>query len=84
MQASDTYVHCNVRRDGRLAVVDTTKGGIVLMDMAGQIPPRQLAAARFAPHPRHPHPHFTPDGTKVIYTDTSALNQVRVVMVPIA
>lgn len=84
VQASDNYVHCNVRRDGRYAVVDTTTGGVVLIDMAGQVPPRQLADTGIAPHPCHPHPHFGPDGTKVLYTDTNASKQVRVAVVPIA
>jgi hypothetical protein len=83
VQEADNYLHCNVSRDGRHAVVDTTAGGIVLIDMAGQVPPRQLAATRIGPHPRHPHPNFTPDGTQIIYTDTNASNQVRVAMVPI-
>lgn len=78
------YLHCNVRRDGRFAVVDTKSGGIVLIDMTRQVKPRQLADTRLDRHPRHPHPHFTPDGTKVIYNDTNTSNQVRVAMVPIA
>jgi hypothetical protein len=84
VRASDNYVHCNVSRDGRFAVVDTTTGGIVVIDMAGQTPPRELADTRIAPHPRHPHPHFTPDGTKIIYNDTNSANQIRVAMVPVA
>jgi hypothetical protein len=51
--------------------------------MAGRVKPRQLADTRVHHHPRHPHPHFTPDGTKVIYNDTNRSNQVRVAMVPI-
>ena len=33
-------------------------------------------------HPYHAHPHFTPDGRKIIYTDTNAAGQVRVTMIP--
>ena len=83
VQAADNYSHCNVRRDGRYAVVDTGGGGVVLIDLAGRARPRQLADTGFAPHPRHPHPHFTPDGTKVIYNDTDASRRVRVAIVPI-
>ena len=83
VQASDSYSHCNVRRDGRYAVVDAGSGAVILIDMTGRIRPRQLADTRFAPHPRHPHPHFTPDGSKVIYNDTDASRRVRVAMVPI-
>lgn len=83
VQPSDSYLHCNVRRDGRFAVVDGPGQGVVLIDMAGRLPPRQLADTRVDTHPRHPHPHFTPDGTKVIYNDTNTSNQVRVAMVPI-
>jgi hypothetical protein len=84
VQAGDDYRHCNVRRDGRYAVVDTRGGGILLVDMAGRLPPRRLADTRATTHPRHAHPHFTPDGTRVVYTDTDASNQVRVAVVPIA
>lgn len=84
VQAADNYNHCNISRDGRLAVADTTTGGVVLVDMAGQVPPRELADTRVASHPRHPHPHFTPDGAKVVYNDTDSSNRIRVAMVAIA
>jgi hypothetical protein len=56
----------------------------VLIDMAGRLRPRQLADTRATTHPRHVHAHFTPDGTRVVYNDTNASNQVRVAVVPIA
>jgi hypothetical protein len=84
VQAADNYVHCNISRDGRYAVVDTTTGGVVLVDMAGKASPRELADTRIAPHPRHPHPRFTPDGSQIIFTDTNASNQTRVAMVAVA
>ena len=84
VQSGDDYLHCNIRRDGRFAVVDTFGGDVILIDMAGNAAPRQIAHTRFAAHPRHPHPHFTPDGTKVVYNDTNASKRVRVALVPIA
>lgn len=85
VQEADDYSHCNVSRDGRRAVVDTDGGGIVLVDMVGLVPPRLLARTRCLTHPAHPHPAFTPDGSKVIFTDTeAATGRTRVAMIPIA
>ena len=81
---SNEYWHCNIRRDGRFAVVDTLSGDVLLIDMAGKAKPRTIAHTRYAPHPRHPHPHFTVDGTRVIYNDTDASKRVRVALVPIS
>ncbi|MFO1075436.1 MAG: hypothetical protein U1E17_22600 [Geminicoccaceae bacterium] len=84
VQAADNFAHCNVSRDGSKAVVDTTTGGIVLIDLSARAAARQLADTRMgAKHPYHAHPHFTPDGRKIVYTDTNAAGQVRVAMVPI-
>ncbi|MFJ1614697.1 oligogalacturonate lyase family protein [Streptomyces sp. NPDC088251] len=73
--------HCDISRDGRLAVVDTTGpldapgrgwqnagqvSDVVLVDVAtGARTP--LARTEADRHPRHPHPVFTPDGTAVLY-----------------
>ena len=82
ISASDYDWHCNVSRDGRWAVVDTTVAhgaklepdgrtisDIVLVDM--QHGRRFWLARSHAAlhHPWHPHPHFTPDGRYIIYND---------------
>jgi hypothetical protein len=79
-----TCTACNISRDGDYAVVDTQGGAIVVISMTGQAAPRELARTRVAPHPRHPHPHFTPNGSQIIFTDTNASNQTRVAMVAVA
>ncbi len=82
VSASDYDWHCNVSRDGRWAVVDTTVAhgarlepdgrtisDVVLVDMrSGR---RSWLARSHAAlhHPWHPHPHFTPDGQYIIYND---------------
>ena len=43
-----------------------------------------LDGPRVAEPDVHPHPHFTPDGARVIYNDTNRSNQVRVALVSIA
>lgn len=75
--------HCNVSRDGRWAVVDTTgphdqpgKGwdeatdisDIVLVDMnTGER--RAIARSHQVVHPWHPHPTFSPDGRCLVYNE---------------
>ncbi|MFO1075435.1 MAG: hypothetical protein U1E17_22595 [Geminicoccaceae bacterium] len=83
VQSANNYAHCNVSRDGRRAVVDTTTGGVIVMNLSGRAAARQLADTYVRNmHPYHAHPHFTPDGRKIIYTDTNAAGQVRVTMIP--
>ena len=82
VSASDYDWHCNISRDGRWAVVDTTMAhgarrepdgrvisDVVLVDM--QRGRRHWVARSHAAahHPWHPHPHFTPDGEYIIYND---------------
>ena len=75
--------HCNVSRDGKLCVVDTTgpfdapgkgwenaqgQNDIVLVD--AQTGKRtKLASTQSQFHPWHPHPAFTPDSRWVVYND---------------
>lgn len=83
VHAANNYSHCNISRDGRRAVVDTTTGGIVVIDMSGRAVARQLADTGMRnSHPFHAHPHFTPDGRRIVYTDTNGAGQVRVTMIP--
>ncbi len=83
IQSGNNFLHCNIRRDGRFALVDTVAGEVILIDMAGRAKPRKIAQTRLAAHPRHPHPHFTRGGSKVVYNDTNASNQVRVALLSI-
>ncbi|MFI6386813.1 oligogalacturonate lyase family protein [Nonomuraea sp. NPDC050547] len=73
--------HCDISRDGRHAVVDTTGphdepgrgwddarqiSDVLLIDVAtGE--QTFLARTGADTHPRHPHPIFTPDGSAVLY-----------------
>jgi len=78
--------HCNISRDGSRAVVDTTgratlpghgwsqaeeESSIVVIDIAtGE---RTIVAhTRFQAHPFHPHPAFTPDGTRIVHNHITA------------
>ena len=100
VSASDYDWHCNLSRDGRWAVVDTTVShgamrepdgrvisDVVLVDMRRG---RRYWVARShaaAHHPWHPHPHFTPDGQYIIYNDDQhdgAGSAGRVVVVQVA
>ncbi|MFF9345585.1 hypothetical protein [Streptomyces sp. NPDC014734] len=90
--------HCDISRDGRLAVVDTSGpldapgrgwqnagqvSDVVLVDVAtGARTP--LARTEADRHPRHPHPVFTPDGTAVLYNHGDpSTGDVAVVRVPL-
>ncbi|MFI1094220.1 hypothetical protein [Streptomyces sp. NPDC020917] len=83
VSAGDRYWHCDVSRDGRYAVVDTTgptdapgrgwqnAGGVsdvLLVDMADGAT-RRLARTQATRHPWHPHPVFAPDGSAVLFND---------------
>lgn len=81
---SDYDLHCNISRDGRLAVVDTRKmvnepsiarpktssriSDIVLVNMANG---KRLFLYRstMKSHPYHVHPHISPDGRWIVFTD---------------
>ncbi|MFF0341293.1 oligogalacturonate lyase family protein [Kribbella sp. NPDC004875] len=83
LSRGDRYWHCDISRDGRRAVVDTSgpadrpgKGwenadgisDILLVDLTdGSTLP--LARTRATRHPAHPHPIFTPDGSAVLFND---------------
>jgi hypothetical protein len=78
--------HCDVSRDGRWAVVDTTGphdapghgwqdardiSDILLVDM--KTGTRQfLARSHQAMHPRHPHPVFSPDGATIFFNEAES------------
>lgn len=84
VSASDYDLHCNISRDGRLAVVDTRKivnepkiaqlktssriSDIVLVNMASG---KRLFLYRstMKNHPYHVHPHISPDGRWIVFTD---------------
>jgi hypothetical protein len=81
----DRDLHCNVSRDGKRMVVDTSgphdlpgrgwenaegRSDISLIDPAtGQR--KLLARSKITSHPWHPHPVFTPDGRAVVYGEGS-------------
>jgi hypothetical protein len=82
VRGSSTYWHCNISRDGRRAVVDTTPSGgtssLVVIDMATGAATTVLTGIGTASHPGHPHPHVTPDGTGVVFTAAESGGATRV------
>ncbi|MGW4965318.1 oligogalacturonate lyase family protein [Nonomuraea sp. NPDC004186] len=86
LSRGDRYWHCDVSRDGTLAVVDTTgpadrpgKGwdgadgiaDVLLVDLV-EAHTTPLARTRATRHPAHPHPVFAPDGSAVLFNDLGA------------
>ncbi|HLL87918.1 MAG TPA: hypothetical protein VK324_01310 [Tepidisphaeraceae bacterium] len=84
--------HCDVSRDGRLAVVDTAGphdlpgvgpvdgsagSDIILIDTATGAR-RHLGRAKVLSHPYHPHPVFTPDGSAVLFNSATTGDHGRV------
>ncbi|MFF0267131.1 oligogalacturonate lyase family protein [Kribbella sp. NPDC004536] len=81
LSRGDRYWHCDINRDGTLAVVDTSgpadrpgkgwenadnQSDVLLIDLRdGQVTP--LARTLAKRHPAHPHPIFTPDSSSVLY-----------------
>ena len=74
--------HCNISRTGAWAVVDTLPpqnkrteddgriiSDIVLVNVATGRRHWVARSHAHARHPYHPHPHFTPDGTCIVYND---------------
>lgn len=75
--------HCNISRDGRWAVVDTTgphdapgrgweNAGSVSDILAVNMRTGMRAflhRGTYAKHPYHPHPHISPDGRWVVFND---------------
>ncbi|KRV50648.1 hypothetical protein AQ490_16815 [Wenjunlia vitaminophila] len=90
--------HCDISRDGRWAVVDTTgphdapgrgwdnaghTSDVLLVEVATGTR-TVLARTGADSHPRHPHPVFTPDGTSVLYNaGDPATGAVAVAVVPL-
>ncbi|MFC4138283.1 MULTISPECIES: hypothetical protein [unclassified Microbacterium] len=81
ISAGDRDWHCGISRDGTRVVVDTTgpaaapgrgwadagdRSSIVVIDTATGAR-TVIAETRFAPHPFHPHPAFTPDGAQIVH-----------------
>ncbi|MEE1770914.1 oligogalacturonate lyase family protein [Streptomyces sp. JV185] len=98
VSAGDRDWHCDISRDGRRAVVDTSGpfdapgrgwqnagqvSDVVLVDIAtGARTP--LARTAADRHPRHPHPVFTPDGTAVLHNHGDpSTGEVAVARVPV-
>lgn len=73
--ANGRFEHCDVSRDGRFVVVDTSLTGsamsIQVIDTTGQIPITTVVpdTNRGVDHPRHNHPIFSPDGRYVLFND---------------
>ncbi|MGW7680873.1 oligogalacturonate lyase family protein [Kribbella sp. NPDC054772] len=82
LSRGDRFWHCDISRDGTLAVVDTTgpadqpgtgwDGGntsdVLLVDLRdGRTTP--LARTLATRHPAHPHPIFAPDGSAVLFNN---------------
>ncbi|MDQ8195576.1 oligogalacturonate lyase family protein [Coraliomargarita sp. SDUM461004] len=99
IRESDRYWHCNISRDGRWAVVDTTgpydadgtgwdnseKVSDVLAIDIDTGAERWLARSRRSrQQTSHPHPTFSPDGSTVFYNQASDCGRYcRVLSVPL-
>ncbi|MEV6745346.1 oligogalacturonate lyase family protein [Streptomyces sp. NPDC051080] len=98
VSAGERDWHCDISRDGRRAVVDTSGpldapgrgwrnagqvSDVVLVDMATGAR-THLARTAADRHPRHPHPVFTPDGTAVLHNHGDpSTGEVAVARVPL-
>lgn len=95
LSAGERDWHCGISRDGTRIIVDTTgpvetpgigwtdagdRSTLVLIDVADGSR-RTLTETRFLPHPFHPHPAFTPDGTQIVFNrvDSDGTRGVAVV-----
>ncbi|MFG1912057.1 TolB family protein [Kribbella sp. NPDC048928] len=73
--ATGRFEHCDVSRDGRYVVTDTSLTGsamcIQVIDTTGQFPITTVVPQtnRGVSHPRHNHPIFSPDGRYVLFND---------------
>jgi hypothetical protein len=87
--------HCDVSRDGRWAVVDTTGphdvpglgwenaldiSDILLIDMQSGARTFLGRSRQHRFHPRHPHPAFSPDGSAIFYNEAEANGPLNRVM----
>jgi len=80
------YGHFASNKDGSLVVTDagTTRDMISLVDFPrGQMRFRPLCrhATQWAGHLTHPHSHFTPDNTRVVFSASHAPGQSQVYIV---
>ena len=79
--------HCDVSRDGRWAVVDTTGPhdapgcgwenaldicDILIVDMKTGRREFLARSRQYKFHPRHPHPVFSPDGSTIFYNEAES------------
>ncbi|WP_269524531.1 oligogalacturonate lyase family protein [Coraliomargarita parva] len=86
VRQSDRYWHCNVSRDGRWAVVDTTGpydapgtgwenagnvSDVLLIDLQDGSERLLARSARSAQQTAHPHPTFAPDNATVFFNEAS-------------
>ncbi|MEU0565073.1 oligogalacturonate lyase family protein [Nonomuraea sp. NPDC005983] len=93
----ERHWHCDVSRDGRWAVVDTTgpadrpgrgwqdAGDVsdVLLIAVATGEQVRLARTRAASHPFHPHPVFTPEGDAVLFNHLDADGTISVSRSPV-
>jgi hypothetical protein len=75
LSASPNDWHCDVTRDGKWAVVDTTgpwgdphgQGSSIVLVEVSTGRRQELARCHSQAHPYHPHPTFNPDGTRILF-----------------
>lgn len=86
VSASDRDWHCNISRDGKWAVVDTTgphdapgRGWEDAGRVSDVLAVNMRTGARAflhrssqSKHPYHPHPHISPDGRWVVFNDSDS------------
>jgi Tol biopolymer transport system component len=80
------FWHSSASMDGNWVVSDTNWPDIGLQLVhvpSGRFATLCLSGGTNSNHPNHPHPAFSPDGTKVLYnSDRTGVPQVYIVVVP--
>lgn len=98
ISAGDRDWHCNISRDGRWAVVDTTgphdapgrgwadagrTSDIVAINLRSGAR-AFLHRSTHSKHPYHPHPHISPDGRWVVFNDSDTRRTMALEIEPAA
>ena len=98
VSSADRDLHCNISRNGRWIVVDTSgphdapgrgwqdaqgHSDVLLVDAATGVR-SLLARSHILNHPWHPHPAFSPDGNSIIYGEAHPDNRGNVHLLTLA